>query len=506
MTIDGEGRILADEATPLRRFSARAPLPEMVQRLAATASLVLLGALAIVFGLHFQHTFEIYRSGKLPSVTAYQNEVGRLLGVMQVSVVVGCAAMTLWSATAVTNARRAFHSLRSVWIAAGGWVAVLASAYAAHAWLDTTLRSGMLLAGLTFLVMLYVPHGTIAGATTDLGGNGYLARVWYLLEVLAAILLWATLSSVSTGLSSSHPQTAMQDKAFLCFVGGLLLCAAAATFFAAARNINDLTHHKWEGARSPGGGWSGPAGSVVITRAATFVPKSPIPTWALRMAVCTGFAVVNAGAVAVTFVGRRNAIADEVRYGSAVAHAALVASTHRFNLVIAASLGVHCLYVLWAIIATINARRRTLLAPSVLAVTATFLSGTLLFMVGPRLDDSLGVTALVIASSVTYVGFVIGQLLLGRALVALGGSGRIFLTWLLVEFGLGACVAYVSRLARNNTQLFTFGALLALFALVSSACAWIAMARLDAACRAESDAFVRARYPLWARALTSSHS
>ncbi len=506
MSTDGEAQILAHEERATRSFTPRAPLPEMVQRFAATASLVLLGALAIVFGFHFQHTFAIYRSGKLPSVDAYQSQVRRLLSGMQVSLLVAGVTMTLWSATVIANARRVFHSLRSVWVATGGWVAVVAAPYVAHRWLDTSLRSGMLLAGLTFLAVLYVPHGTIAGATADLGGNGYLARVWYLLELLAAILLWAALSGVSAGMASSRPQTAMQEKAFLCFVGGLLLLAAAAIFFAAARNLNDLAHHKWEGGLSPRGARNVPVGSVVVTRAATFNPKRPISTWPLRMAVCAGFAAVNAGAVAVTFITRRRAISDEVRYGPAVAHNALTLSIHHFNLVIAASIAVHCLYVVWAIVASINARRRTLLAPSALAVTAAFLAGTLLFAIAPRVHDSLGVATVVIASGVTYVGFIIGQLLLGRAVVALGGSGRIFLTWLLVEFGLGACVAYVSRLARNNTQLLTFGGVLALFALSSSACAWIATARLDAACRAESAVIVRPHYGLPVRAFTSSQS
>ena len=506
MTNDGEAQLLADEALPPRHFAPRAPFPEMVQRLAATASLVLLGALAVVFGFHFQHTFEIYRSGLFPRAARYQDEVDRLLVAVQVSLLVAFASMALWSGTAVANARRVFHSLRSVWVAFGGWVVVATASYVAHVWLDTTLRSGMFVAGVTFLLLLYLPHGTIAGATVDLGGNGYLARVWYLLELLAAILLWAALAGVSAGLPSSYPQTAMQEKAFLCFVSGLLLFAAAATFFAVARNISDLTNHKWEGAQAPQGRRSVPIGSVVVTRAATFVPKHPIPTWALRVAVCIGFATVNAGAVAVTFVTRRRAIAAEVQHGSAVAHAALVSSTHRFNLVIAASIAVHCLYVCWAILAAVNARRRTLLAPSGWAVAAAFLAGTVFFALGPRLNNTLGVTAVVVASAVTYVGFIIGQLLLGRSVVALGGSGRIFLLWLLAEFGLGACVAYVSRLARNNVQLLTIGGLLALFALLSSAFAWLAMARLDGACRAESAVVVQPRYRLSSRSLTSSHS
>ena len=506
MRTDADLQTGDDAPSRMRTFTARSPLPELTQRLAATASLVLVGLLAVVFGFHFQHTFDIYKHGKVPSAVAYQAEVDRLLGIGRVTLLVVVVSMMLWSATVVFNATRVAYSLRSVWIAAGGWVLVVGAPLLAHAWLDKTLNAGMLAAGFTFLAVLYVPHGTIAGATSDLGGNGYLARVWFLLEFLAAILLWAALSGVSAGLPTAHPQTAMQEKAFLCFVSGLLLFAAAALFFAVARNMSELTHHKWVASQVGHRSHVVPNGSIGVTRSASFTAQRPIRTWPLRIAVCIGIAAVNAAAVAVTFVSRRQAISAQVHNGATAAHPLLVSSTHTFNLVIAAGLAVRGLYVVWAIIAAMNARRRTLLAPSAWTVAASFLAGTVLFALGSRLNDTVGVTGLIIASAFTYVGYIVGQLLLGRSLVALGRSGRIFMMWLIVDFGLGATVAYVSRLARNEVQLITFGGLLAGLALLSTSFAWLAMSRMDEACRAESSVIARPLYWSLSRSLTSSHN
>ncbi|CAB4865112.1 unannotated protein [freshwater metagenome] len=480
-----------------------------MQRLAACGSLALLGVVAIVFGLHFQHTFSIYEQGRLPDAVAYQAAADRLLVIGQIGVIVAFVAMVLWSATAVLNARRVLRSLRSAWVAVGGWLLVPVAALVAHAWIDRTLQSGMFIAGLTCLMFLYLPHGTVAGASTDLGGSTYLARVWYLLEALAGILLWAALAGVKRGLPATHPQAAMQEKAFLCFVAGVLLLAGASTFFATARRLSGLTHHKWQGASVPPvsfATYSGPIGSVNVVRPAGFAAKPMLPTAGLRIGAWAALTTVNLAAITATFVDRRHAILTEVRYGSGPAHVLLTSSANTLRIIMLAGVAAHVLYVLWALVAAVNARRRTLLAPAAWVIAATFLSGTTLFAFSDRANEAVGVTGVMVAGAATFVGFVIGQLLLGRSVVALGGRGRIFLVWLLFEFGVGACTAYIARLAHDDVKILSVGALLVGCSILSSVCAWIAMTRLDAMCRATSTATTQPHYWLRPRALTSSHS
>ncbi len=506
MTTNVDSQIEADGSKSNRGFVARAPFAELVQRWAAFASLALLGVIAVVFGFFFKHTFDLYSRGNPPLASAYRADVSRLLTYGQVTLIVAMVALAVWSAFAVANAQRVFHSLRSIWTAAGGWFMVPIAAYLAHQLLDPTLKSGWILTGVVSLSFMYIPHGTIGGTAKDLGGSTYLARIWYMLALLAAVLMWAALAGATHGLPGNDPQSAMRVKAFLCFVSGLLLFAGAATYFATAQHIGEMTHHKWVEATSPKGANRVLSGSVAMTRPADFVPKAPIPTHALRVVVWCGFFVLYIASISATFGVRRRAILAEVRDGSLATHDLAASATHMFDRVIVLAFVAHAMYVVWGIAAAVNARRRTLLAPSPWGITAAFLTGTVFLLFTSGRGDTFATTMLVIAIGVVYIGFIVGQLLLGRSAVALGGSGRLFLSWLIAEFGLGSCIAYVSRVARDDMQLLIIGALLAAFAVLSSVLAWLTMSRFDSACTGNESAQVRPAQRLLSRTLTSSHS
>jgi hypothetical protein len=519
MTTNADSEIEAGRSTPSRGFVARVPLPNMVQRWFAFASLALLGVVAVEFGFFFKHTFDLYDHAEPPLSANYRHDVGHLLAFGQVALVVAMVALSLWTAFAVKNAQRVFHSLRSMWFGVGGWVLIPVIAYGAHRWLDQTMRSGWVITGVVSLAVMYVPHGTIGGTAKDLGGSSYFARVWYILMLLAGILMWAALAGTSHGMPGTDPQSAMKVKAFLCFVSALLLFAAAASYYATAQHINELTHHKWVDATTPKGVLKVAPGAVAVTRPADYVPKPPIPTHALRAVVWCGFFVLNIAAVATTFGVRRRAIRAEVRDGTAAAHKLLVSATNSFNHVIVIAVVVHVMYMAWGIAAAVNARRRTLMAPNPWGVAAAFLGGAVFLLFTSTEHSTFATTMLAIVVGVNYVGFIIGQLLLGRSAVALGGSGRLFLSWLIAEFGIGSCIAYLSRVARDDAQLVTFGGVLAGFAVASSVIAWLAMTRLDHACGTEAspaaaresvDAAADAANPLQRLLsrpfLTSSHS
>jgi hypothetical protein len=489
-----------------RGFAARAPLPELAQRWLAFASLVLLGILAVVFGFLFKHNFDLYERGDPPIPGVFRGQVIDHLVYGQVALVVAMAALAIWSGVVVANARRVFYSLRSVPAAVGGWLFVPLVAFAAHESLDRALKSGWIITIAASLLFMYVPHGTIGGTARDLGGSSYLARVWYVLALLAALLMWGALAGTSSGLPSSDPQMAMRLKAYLCFVAGLLLFAAAATFFATAQNLAALTHHKWADALAPRSASRIPIGSVEVTRSAEFVSKEPLPTHALRVVVWCGLFVFNTAAVAATFDLRRRAIHVETHDGSVAAHSLLASATQMFNRIVVLGIATHVMYVVWAMAAATNARRRTLLAPSARVTALSFVGGAALFPFVSRDHDTFAAAMMVGAIGVVCIGFVVGQLLLGRASVALGGSGRIFLMWLIAEFGLCSTMAYVSRVARVDAELLTIGGLLAGFAVLSSVLGWLAMDRLDKRCGTDSGAVVSPIHFAMSRSLTSSQS
>ena len=489
-----------------RGFAARAPMPELAQRWLAFASLVLLGILAVVFGFLFKHNFDLYERGDPPIPGVFRGQVIDRLVYGQVALVVAMAALAIWSGVAVANARRVFYSLRSVPAAVGGWLFVPVAAFGAHQWLDSTLESGWIITIVASLLFMYIPHGTIGGTAKDLGGSAYLARVWYVLALLAALLMWGALAGTSSGLPTSDPQMAMRLKAYLCFVAGLLLFASAATFYAAAQQIAVLTNHKWADALAPRNATRTPIGSVEVTRSADFVTKPPLPTHALRVVVWCGLFVFNTAAVAATFDLRRRAILADMHDGTVAAHTLLVSATQMFDRIVVLGIATHVMYVAWAIAAATNARRRTLLAPSPRVTAASFVGGTVLFAFVSRDHNTFAAAMMVGAIGVVCIGFVVGQLMLGRASVALGGSGRIFLMWLIAEFGLCSTMAYVSRVARVDAELLTIGGVLAGFAVLSSVLGWLAMDRLDRRCGTDSGAVVSPIHFVMSRSLTSSQS
>ena len=506
MTTRADSDIEAGGSTASHGFVARTPLPDLVQRWLAVASLASLGVVAVVFGFFFKHTLDLYDRGIPPLSSSYHHDVDLLLAYGRFALILAMVTLSIWTAFTVANAQRVFHSLRSMWFGVGAWLLIPIVAFVTHQWLDQTLKSGWVVTGVVSLGIMYVPHGTIGGTAKDLGGSAYFARVWYVLALLAGILMWAALAGTTSGLPTSDPRSAMKVKAFLCFVSAVLLFAAAAAFFATAELIVGLTHHKWADATSPKGLGRALVGEVSVTRPAGYVHKAPIPTHALRVVAWCGFFVLNLAAVSATFDIRRRAIQAEVRDGSAAARDLLVSATRSFDRVIVIAVVVHVTYVVWGIVAAVNARRKTLLALSPWGVATAFLFGTLLLGFVSSEHTTFATTMLAVVIGINYLGFIIGQLLLGRAAVALGGSGRLFVSWSIAEFGLGACVAFVSRVARNETQLVIFGGLLGAFAVASTVLAWLAMSRFDRACAVEVEEAERFGQRFWSRSLTSSHS
>ena len=483
-------------------FRPREPLPELLQRWTALACLTCLGVLAIVFGFFFQHNVDLYRHGGIPTPANYRADADRLIVFGEIALLVAWASMLLWSVTAVNNARRVFPSLRSVWVAGAGWLLVPVAALATHQWLDKALDSGWTFGGAVLLLLLYVPHATIAGAAKDLGGTTYLARVWYMLIMLGSIVMAAALSGLSSGLPVSKPLASLQEKAFLCVVGGLLLLAGAASFYATARNLSELVHHRWAQACAPKGSTFAPRGAATVTRAATFVQKRPIPTMGLRLAVAASLVGANAAGVAAILVTRRRAIL--AGGDDSVAAEPLVAIANRtFGRVVWLLAAVHAVYVVWAICAALNARRRTVMAPSAAVIAASFLVAVVPIAFAARPGNPFGTTAVAIAA--LCIGFVAGQMMLGRSAVALGGSGRLFLYWLTAETVFGACFAYVGRFARTDKQLDTVGIVLGVCAALSCVLGWLAMSRLDRLCHAEPTTVTAARQASRDDAFTSSH-
>ena len=503
MTTDADSQIDSDESVVPLAFRAREPLPELLQRWTATACLTCLGVLTILFGFLFQHNVDLYRRGTPPTNASYRADVNHLMVFGEIALVVTWASMLLWSATAVNNARRVAPILRSGWTAAAGWLLVPLVALAAHQFLDKALESGWVFGGTALFVLLYAPHATVAGAAKDLGGSTYFARTWYVLILLGAVVVTAALAGVSSGLPASSPLASLQEKAFLCVVGGLLVLAGAAGFYATARHLGELVHHRWALALVPRGSTFAPQGVVSVRRSATFVHKRPIPTLGLRIVIGATLIGANVGGVGAILVTRRRALvaggADE-----AAANAAVASANRAFDHSLWLIAAVHAVYVAWAICAAVNARRRTLMATSSLVIATAFLAAVAPIALAVRAGSPFGTTAVAIAA--VCVGYIAGQLLLGRSAVALGGSGRLFQYWLMAQAVFGGCFAYVGHFVRTEQQLVSVGVVLGMCAVLTSVLCWVAMARFDRLCQAVPASPRRAHQASRADALTSSHS
>ena len=139
----------------------------------------------------------------------------------------------------------------------------------------------------------------------------------------------------------------------------------------------------------------------------------------------------------------------------------------------------HAIYVVWAIVAARNAHRRSLMAPTPWAVVAAFLLGPIVMLVGAQVTGPLGAAVFVVGIALAVGGFIVGQLVLGRTVSSSGGQGRIFLAWLIIDYGTAVYGSFIVRYTDTRAQVIAYGIVQIGFVLIGAALAWTAMTRLD---------------------------
>lgn len=493
-----------DDPTARPHFEVRRPTSDIAIRWVVVSLPVALAVIAGLLGAHFQEARATYRRGGVPELGGYLRTTRQLLAYMSAVGVEGLAALALWSGLMVTNTCRVCRSLRTPWFGAVGWLIAPALGIAAHLSLDKRLNAGSLIGFTVFLAALYLPFGTLGGAASDLGGSPHLARVWFLASVVGAFLLIVGVSGSTRSLPTSNPQDLLRIRAIACYLAAMMLLASSALALATARNLGSLISHRWEREFDPEGVLA--KADRIKTRSSRG-RRSPIPNLFLRVLVTALLVLTALASVSALFWFRGRAIQLSAKTDSLERGQLL----DRFRTLIlqigVVAVAFHAVYVLWAIVAAINARRRSITAPPPIAVVSAFLLGPIVAVIGWAIGREFGAAVFVVGLVMTIGGFVVGQLVLGRTVSMLGQRGRIFLGWLVSDFGAVLIGAFVSHFGTTRIQLVSLGVLQIGFAFVGAAMAWTAMTRLDRACRA-NDSIVLAgpgQAPT-SLAFTSSHS
>jgi hypothetical protein len=468
------------EVRPVSRphFHARQPIPGIGAAIFVVLVPVALALISALAGLHFQRIVEVYERGETPLRGDVVDPINDLVGYLSVVGAVGIVAGCLWSFLAVMNTNRVCRSLRTPWIAVAGWIAAPALGMLAHEFLDKRLDSGALIGLSVFLAASYLPFGTLGGAAKDLGGSEHLARTWFLASVVGAFLLIVGVGNVSQALNVDDPKGSMEIRSFSCYLAAIMFVAASALALATARNLDALVHHRWLREIDPTGTHQDPA-VMKIKRSGRRLRRRLTPTLFLRIAVTAGIAGVGVFSVISLFDTRGRAL-GMTDVAEAVERDRLIdqAQTRATSIGIV-MLAVHAVYVAWAIVAARNAHRRSLMAPTPWAVVASFLLGPAVMLVGWRVGGPLGAAIFVVGLAMAFGGFLVGQLVLGRTVTALGGQGRIFLGWLLADVAMGIVGAVCIRFTDTRAQLIAFGCVQMLFVAASAILAWTAMTRFD---------------------------
>jgi hypothetical protein len=449
------------------RSRVREPVSDLIVRLLLVIAPLSIGVAAAMLGVHFQAESAAARRGDPPDLLRYLDPIERLLAYMGVIGVVGLTALAIWSWVAVGNAKRVYHSLRSPWFAAAGWVVAPALGLVAHATLDHRLHAGSLIGCTAFLTALYVPFGTVGGAATDLGSSAQLARTWYLSSVVSAFLLIVGMSGATDGLPDSDVANRLRIRSIACYLAALTLVMCAALAAATARNLHAEISHRWLREVDPERAAASNL-SLRWRRSGRRLRRRLVPTLFLRVLVTLGLFGVGA------------ALTEQVavRGGDAVDRDALRTAGLRIG---AIALAVHGIYVLWAIVSSRNAHRRSIMAPTSLAVTSSFLGGPVLIVVGVRIGGPFGDAVLAVGIAVSFGGFVIGQMVLGRTVAALGGMGRILLGWLMVDLAAVLVGLFVTTHTVHGQQRAIDIGTQAVLTVANAGMAWAAMTRLDRA-------------------------
>ncbi len=468
------------EAVPISRPWIRQPVSDFVARWMVVIAPLAIGTIAALLGWHFQVEGAAAARGDAPDLLRYLDPIEELIAYLGVIGAVTLAALAIWSYIAVDNANRVHHSLRSGWFAAIGWLIAPGLGMLAHVTLDRRLHAGSLIGLTVFLAALYVPFGTLGGAAKDLGDSFHLARMWFLSAVVSAFLLIVGMSGATNGLPDSDVANRLRLRAVACYLAALMLVICSALALFTARNLHALVSHRWEMELDPERAVNDPK-RLRIKRRRRRLQRRSTPTLFLRVIVTAGFAAVGAMTTVSVFVDRDRAVRINDPSAREVAFDNIRSSALRIGIV---AVAVHAVFVVWATVASRNAYRRSIMAPTPWAPLSSFLAGPIVIAAATQVDGPFGDAVLAVGIAVTGGGFVVGQLVLGRTVSSLGGRGRIFLTWMLAEI-VALCVGvFVSVRTDDHIALVADGLVQVGVTVVNVGLAWTAMSRLDGASRA----------------------
>ncbi len=472
------------DAQPAERttgFQFQPPLSDILLRWLVVLVPLALGIIAGLLGVEFQKYAESFTdAGVTTDTPRHLHAVRELTAILGAIGVVGLMVMAMWSGLMVTNANRVGFSLRTPWFASVGWLLAPSLGLVAHFTIDKRLDSGSLAGVIVFLAFLYLPFGTLGGAAEDLGGSAQLARTWFLASVIGAFLLIVGMSGATSVLPVDDLQNQLRARAFSCYLAGLMLCVSSAVALATAVNLNALIRHRWARLLDPEGAFNDPSRNK-IRRSGRKLRRRLTPTLFLRVLVTAGLFSTGVASVAVLFVFRGR----HLNSGITPSERQLALDDFRTMLIVigAVSVAVHFAYAVWAVVAARNAYRRSILAPNPWAVVGAFSIGPIFIAIGALLTGPFGAAVLTIGLILAVAGFVVGQLVLGRTVSALGGNGRIFLEWMILDFGFALFAAFISANSTNRIQIVAFGVAQTAMAILGAALAWVAMTRLDRTCR-----------------------
>jgi len=467
-----------------RSFHVRQPFSDLSVRPFVVLVPLALAGVAAMLGREFQKQAQSFAAnGAVLDLDGHHFRVDQTVRYMGVIGFVGVAVLALWSWLTVTNTNRVGHTLRSPAFAAAGWVLAPGLGYAAHLTLDHALKSGYLAAFAVALTALYVPFGTIGGAASDLGGSPHLARTWYLASVVGTFLFLISVSGATDALPDLNPQHTFTVRSASSYLSALMMVLSAALAYGTARNIRALTHHRWIRDLDPDGARND-IHSVKVIRRGEASRRRMIPTVFLRAIVAGGMFVVGGAAVIASYYLRGRALKLDPDLDIVQRDHLLDDYRHVYIELTVVQAGLYATYVLWAIVAAINARRRSLLVPRAWSVIGCFLLGPAVLVAGAGLRHTYGAAVILVGLGITGLGFIIGQTVLGRTVSALGGRGGVFLSWLLVGVAMNLFLGFVSLHTNTQIQVVAAGVIQTCFAIANGALAWTAMSRLDHAARA----------------------
>lgn len=473
----------APDAPAISRSWVRQPVSDIVVRWIVVVAPLAMGTVAALLGLHFQRESASARRGEPPDLLRYRDPIHTLLAYFGVIGVVTLAALAIWSYIVVGNVNRVYHSLRAPWFAAAGWLIAPGLGLLAHATLDHRLHAGTLIGCTVFLAVLYVPFGTLGGASKDLGDSFHIARMWFLSTGVSAFLLIVGISGATNGLPDSDVVNRLRIRSIACYLAALMLAMCSTLALATARNLQAHVTYRWMSEIDPERA-DHLAQRARVKRAGRLLKQRMTPTLFLRILVPLGLLAAGGWLASEVYVKRSRAldlitIGDKVQ-AEIVLHA-LRDAAMRIGVV---GVAIHAAYVVWATVASRNAYRRSIMAPTPWAVVSSFLSGPAVIAAGIGIGGPFGDAVLAVGIALTGGGFIVGQLVLGRTVSDMGGRGRVFLVWLIVDVGAVLIGLFATTHTAPKLQLAIDVAAQAGITVLNAWLAWVAMTRLDRTCRA----------------------